>query len=147
LPPTSRRYLIGRGLPGPDGKEKDYRKAFHALEQMVAVLWRKGVPLVAGTDAPLPGFALQRELELYVDTGLSPATALQLATFGAAKVMNMTDRSGSIGPGKLADLVIIDGDPTIRIGDIRRVASVMKDGVLYDPRELEQAVGLRPRTN
>ena len=147
LPPTSRRNLIGRGLPGPDGKEKDYRRAFHALEQMVAVLWRKGVPLVAGTDAPLPGFALQRELELYVDTGLSPATALQLATFGAAKVMNMTDRSGSLGPGKLADLVIIDGDPTIRIGDIRRVASVMKDGVLYDPRELEQAVGLRPRTN
>jgi len=147
LPPTSRRSLMGRGVPGPDGKEKDYRGAFRALQQMVALLWRKGVPLVAGTDARLPGFALQRELELYVNAGLTPATVVQLATFNAAKIMKMADRSGSLVAGKLADLAIIDGDPTIRIGDIRRVVSVMKDGLLYDSKELEEAIGLSARPN
>jgi hypothetical protein len=147
LPPTSRRSLIGRGLPGPDGKAKDYRETFRALQRMVAMLWQKGVPLVAGTDVTLPGFALQRELELYVEAGLTPATVVQMATWGAAKTMKMADQSGSITPGKLADLAVIDGDPTIRIGDIRRVVSVIKEGVLYDSRELEQAIGLSPRPN
>jgi len=120
LPPISRRSLKGMGLPGPDGKEKDYKESFRALKRMVTTLWREGVPIVAGTDAKLGGFVLQRELELYVEAGMTPAAALQLATIRAARLMKMDDQLGSVGAGKLADLIIVDGDPTQRIADIRR---------------------------
>jgi imidazolonepropionase-like amidohydrolase len=112
---------------------------------MVATLLREGVPIVAGTDAELGGFVLQRELELYVEAGLTPAVALQLATIRAANLMKMSDELGSIGPGKLADLLIVDGDPTRRISEIRRVERVIKNGVLYDSAQLERAVGLVSR--
>jgi hypothetical protein len=145
LPPISRRALMGNGLPGPEGKEKDYRDSFRALHRMVATLLREGVPIVAGTDAELGGFVLQRELELYVEAGLTPAAALQLATIRAATLMKMGDELGSIGPGKLADLIVVDGDPTRRISEIRRVEKVIKNGVLYDSAQLERAVGLSSR--
>jgi hypothetical protein len=145
LPPTSRRALMGRALPGPDGKEKNYRESFRALHRMVATLLREGVPIVAGTDAEFAGFVLQRELELYVEAGLAPPAALQLATIRAANLMKMGHELGSIRAGKLADLIIVDGDPTRRISEIRRVEKVIKNGVLYDSAQLERAVGLLPR--
>ena len=70
LPPSVRRGYLGGGLPVPEGKDQRYRESFEAMLKMVAALHRAGVRIVAGTDAT-PGFSLHRELELYVQAGIS----------------------------------------------------------------------------
>ena len=69
---------------------------------------------------------------------------LSLATLGAARVMGMDDELGSIEPGKLADLILVDGDPTTNISDIRRVVGAIKDGRVYDPAAIYRALGIEP---
>jgi cytosine/adenosine deaminase-related metal-dependent hydrolase len=143
LPAQVRRGFLGGGLPVPEGKDRLYRDSFDALLKMVALLERSGIPIVAGTDA-LAGFALHRELELYVRAGIPAPRVLQIATLGAARVMKRDADLGSIAPGKLADLVIIEGDPAAHISDIRRVETVVKGGVVYRSPELYRAYGVAP---
>jgi imidazolonepropionase-like amidohydrolase len=100
-----------------------------------------GVIIVAGTDQGFPGYSVARELELYVQAGLTPADAIQTATIIPARVMNIDKRSGSIEEGKQADLIIVDGDPLTTIRDIRKVTTVIKAGHIYDPGTLHQLVG------
>jgi imidazolonepropionase-like amidohydrolase len=98
---------------------------------------------VPGTDGPA-GFTLHRDLELYAKAGIANADVLALATLGSAKVMGRDDRLGSIEPGKLADLVLIDGDPLADMSAIRRTSLVMKGGTIYDPAALFRAVNVLP---
>ncbi len=72
-----------------------------------------------------------RELELMITFGMKPAEALQAATSIAARVLRLDDRLGTIKPGLLADLIVVDGDPTCTISAIRKVRLVMKGGLLY----------------
>ena len=141
LPPTVRRGYLGGGLPVPDGKDQRYKESFEALLKMVVALHRAGVRLVAGTDAT-PGFSLHRELELYVRAGIAAPEVLRIATLGAAAVMKHDDELGSITPGKLADLIVVDGDPTARISEVRRVELVVKNGTVIKPAQLYGALGL-----
>jgi imidazolonepropionase-like amidohydrolase len=106
-------------------------------------LYKAGIPIEAGTDA-LAGFTLYRELELDVRAGIPPAEVLKLATLGAARIMKKDGELGSIAPGKLADLVLIDGNPAANISDVRKTALVMKDGMLYKPAELYAELGIQP---
>ena len=101
------------------------------------------MPIVAGTDG-LPGFTLQRELQLYVDAGMTPAQALQTATWNPAKYARVVGDRGSIAVGKRADLILIDGDPTRDIADIRKVATVIKGDTIYYPSEVYRELGIRP---
>jgi imidazolonepropionase-like amidohydrolase len=87
---------------------------------------------------------LHRELELEVKAGIAPAKALQNATWVAAGVLKQQKDLGSIAPGKLADLVLVDGDPTSDISSIRRCRLVMKNGTLYKSDDLYTAVGIAP---
>lgn len=107
-------------------------------------LFEAGVPLVAGPDAQIGGFELHRELELWVESGLPAPEVLRMATLGAARTMGMDDELGSIEPGKLADLVLVDGNPTRDIRDIRRVVTVVKDGRVYDPAAVYRTLGIDP---
>jgi len=109
---------------------------------MVKMLYDAGVPIVAGTDG-FSGFALHRELELYAQAGIPAPEVLRIATLGAAAVMHRDDKLGSIAPGKLADLVIVDGDPTLRISDVRNVRTVIKDGVVFDAGEVAASIGVK----
>ena len=144
LPPTVRRYLsAGGGLPVPDSLDQRYRDSFVAFQKMVKAMYDGGVTIVAGTDG-LSGFGLHRELELYAAAGIPAADVLRIATLSAARVMHRDQEVGSLEPGKLADLIIVDGHPEERISDIRRVTYVMKDGKVYDPAALYQAAGVRP---
>jgi imidazolonepropionase-like amidohydrolase len=142
LPPQVRRGFLTGGLPVPEGKDQTFRDSFANMMKLVGMLYEAGVPIVAGTDG-LSGFALHRELELYVQAGIPAPAVLRIATLGAATVMHRDDRLGSIAPGKLADLVIVDGDPTVHISDIRRVRTVVKDGVVFDAKEVAAAIGVR----
>ncbi|HEX2722520.1 MAG TPA: amidohydrolase family protein [Gemmatimonadaceae bacterium] len=145
LPPVVRRGLLAGGLPVPEGKDSIYRSAFPAMLKMVKMLYDAGIPIVAGTDAPA-GFALHRELELYSKAGIPNAEVLRIATIGAARVVHMDDRLGSIKPGKLADLIVVDGDPVRNIRDIRRVELTMKDGIMHESAKVYRALGVQPVT-
>lgn len=92
----------------------------------------------------MAGFALHRELELHVQAGIPPQKVLQDATLGAARIMSMDRDLGSIMPGKLADLTLVNGDPVANISDIRKTALVVKDGVVYKPAEMYSALGVTP---
>jgi imidazolonepropionase-like amidohydrolase len=106
--------------------------------RLVKALYDYGIPVVAGTDMGFPGTSLARELELYVQGGLTPMQALQTATIAAARAMNLDARAGSLDVGKQADLVIIDGDPLANIRDIRQVRLVVKAGQVYDPAQMRR---------
>src|SRR5262249_3113995 len=111
--------------------------------KMVARLHAGGVRIVAGTD-DVAGFALPRELELYVRAGIPAPEVLQIATIGAASVAHLSDEIGTIAPGKKADLVLVDGDPGRHISDARRGVTVVKDGVVLDAAALWSSVGVKP---
>jgi imidazolonepropionase-like amidohydrolase len=143
LPAQVQRGFLGGGLPGDAAARTRYRASYARMLDMVKALHDEGIPIVAGTDCTA-GFCLHRELELYAKAGIPNAEVLRIATWGAAVVTRRTDRLGSLEAGKLADLIVVAGDPVARIGDIRQVDLVMKDGVLYDPTALYAALGVKP---
>jgi imidazolonepropionase-like amidohydrolase len=144
MPPQVRRgaQAGAGGLPVPPGMDGRYRDSEKALLAMVKALYDDGITIEAGTDS-LGGFDLHRELELYVEAGIPAPAVLQIATSGAARVTHHEDR-GVIAPGKLADLILVDGDPAARIADIRRVTLTIKGGTMYDAGELYKALGVKP---
>jgi imidazolonepropionase-like amidohydrolase len=108
---------------------------YHAMKLMLKRLYYEGVTLVAGTDAPAkPGSSLHHELEIWVGADIPPGKVLQAATLGAARVMNAESDWGSIRAGMRADLLLTDGDPTQDISNIRRVRTVVKDGIVFKPK-------------
>ena len=143
LPTQVRRGMLAGGLQVPEGMDDTYKKSAANMVKLVGLLYRAGIPIEAGTDA-LAGFTLHRELELDVQAGIPPAEVVKLATLGAARIMKKDAELGSISPGKLADLVLIDGNPAANISDVRKTALVMKDGVLYKPAELYAELGIQP---
>ncbi|HSJ10682.1 MAG TPA: amidohydrolase family protein, partial [Longimicrobiales bacterium] len=106
---------------------------------------RLGGLLAAGSDptgngGALPGFGDQRNVELLVEAGFSPVEALQIMTLNGAKVLGVDRDLGSIEVGKLADLVVVRGNPATTPGDVRNITHVFKDGVGYDPVKLIDSV-------
>jgi imidazolonepropionase-like amidohydrolase len=143
FPSSVARTLVGGGLPVPPGMDQRYVDSYGAMLRMVREAYRMGIPIVAGTD-DLVGFGLHRELELYVRAGTPAPQVLQIATLGAARVTKRTDKLGTIAPGKLADVVLVNGDPSKNISDIRRVELTVKNGVVYKSAELLKALSIKP---
>jgi imidazolonepropionase-like amidohydrolase len=105
--------------------------------RMVKLLHNAGVGILAGADAtgyPFPGFSLHDELALLVQAGLTPLEALRTATFNPAKYLGLLDSLGSIEPGKLADLALLDADPLEEISNTKRIYAVVVNG-RYLPKE------------
>jgi imidazolonepropionase-like amidohydrolase len=91
--------------------------------------WRAGVPIAFGTDSGVSPHGMNsKEFELMVNAGMPAATALQTATWNAAQVLSVQDQLGSLEAGKLADIVLVEGDPSVQITDIHRVRLVIKEG-------------------
>ena len=143
LPAQIRRQLLYGGLDVPEGMDQRYQDSFRQMLKMTKALYDAGVPIEGGTDA-VAGFAQHRELELYEEAGIPAPKVLQLATLGAARIMKRDQELGSIATGKLADLIMVDGDPTAHIGDIRKVEMVVKDGAVYRSADLYRAIGVAP---
>jgi imidazolonepropionase-like amidohydrolase len=112
------------------------------MQQLLKMMHDAGIRVVAGTDGG--AMLYSRELELYVEAGIPAADVLYIATLGAARVMSEDANSGSIAPGKRADMVLIDGNPLERIGDVRRTVLTIKNGTIYQAAALAQACGLAP---
>ncbi len=143
LPPQVRRELLGGGLPVPPGMDQRYRDSFRALLSMVRVLHDNGITVVAGTDS-LAGFGLHRELELYGQAGIPNLDILRAATIVPAQVMKRDKDFGSLETGKMADVILVDGQPDQKISDIRRVVLTVKGGVVYNPAALYREIGVKP---
>jgi len=114
---------------------------WQSFVKCVKVLYDAGIPIIAGTDQDFPGYSLDRELELYVQAGLTPLQAIQTATITPAAVMKMDKETGSLQEGKHADIIIVDGDPLTNIRDIRKVITVIKSGKIFDPAAMHKLVG------
>jgi imidazolonepropionase-like amidohydrolase len=130
-----------KNMGAEPAKAAQWKPMVASMQQAVKKLYDAGVPIMAGTDMGFPGYSLDRELELYVAAGLTPAQALKTATIIPATAMKIDKTTGSIEPGKQADLIIIDGDPLKNIRDIRKVSVVIKGGRIYDPVKLHRMVG------
>jgi cytosine/adenosine deaminase-related metal-dependent hydrolase len=128
--------------PGPlaDLQEKRFAK----LVAITGALHKSGVPVVAGTDQTVPGHSLHREIELYVQAGLTPMEAIQAATIVPARAMGVDKEVGTVEPGKRADVILVDGNPLESIHNIRHVRYVIAGGKMYDCAELWRSVGFRP---
>jgi imidazolonepropionase-like amidohydrolase len=117
-------------------------KYVHIRKQMVYELWKAGVPLMAGSDAPeffaVAGFALHDELKTMVDAGLTPYAALQTATVNPAAYLDMSNRTGTITVGKEADLVLLEKNPLEDIGNTRHIAGVSAEGRWFNAEELKK---------
>jgi imidazolonepropionase-like amidohydrolase len=107
--------------------------AFKQMEAFVGLANKAGAKIVVGSHSDVPhakrGWAYQRELELLVESGLTPMQALVAGTMNNARYFHIADRLGSIETGKLADLVLVDGDPLKDISNMRRIKRVMLNGV------------------
>jgi imidazolonepropionase-like amidohydrolase len=151
-PETSEEYLAIRRRyeenPDAAGSPELMKKAMAYEREFV----RRGGLLAAGVDptgngGALPGFGDQRNVELLVEAGFTPVEALQIMTLNGAKVLGVDNDLGSVEIGKIADLVVVRGNPASAPGDVRNVVHVFKDGVGYDPVRLidsvRGAVGIR----
>ncbi|MEO5866329.1 MAG: amidohydrolase family protein, partial [Sphingomonas sp.] len=129
-------YVRTRGLSlAPERKAAGTRQWANELGLERAFVAAGGL-LLAGPDPTgggqvLPGFGDQRAIELLVEAGFSPVEAIRIGTLNGATYLGLSARIGSIAPGKDADLVLVDGDPSRDIAAIERVSTVFKDGVGY----------------
>ena len=144
LPPQIRRGLLSAALAIPPGQEANYRAAFPTMLKLLKALHDAGITIIPGTDS-LAGYTLLHELELYERAGIPAPQVLRMATLTSAQVIGVDRERGVIAPGKLADLILVDGDPSVRISDLHRVTFVMKEGHVFDPQQIEKALGIGPR--
>jgi imidazolonepropionase-like amidohydrolase len=125
--------IMGRAHWTPQVLAK-FKQVMPILQHFVGAFAKLGGRIAAGTDAPqqfvVPGVSLHRELELLVDSGLSPAEAITSATSGAAALLGLQDRVGTIDAGKTADLILVDKDPLSNIRATTQIWMVVKDGVV-----------------
>jgi imidazolonepropionase-like amidohydrolase len=140
--PVRRSLLVGDVQRTPE-MDARYRASFAAVLALVRALHDAGITIVAGTDF-VAGFCLPRELEDYVAAGLSAPDALRAATLVPARVMHRDHDLGTIAPGKLADLILVDGDPAAHISDLRRVVLTIRGGVMFDAAKVFEAIGVKP---
>jgi imidazolonepropionase-like amidohydrolase len=129
-------------------KTSTYIKLFPKMMELERAFVRAGGMLVAGTDPTgsggvIPGYSDQRQLELLVEEGFTPLEAITIGTLNGAKYLGRESRIGSIAVGKQADLVLIAGDPSTTIADVRNVDTVFRQGVGFDPAKLIQSVSGR----
>jgi hypothetical protein len=144
MPIGYQRYRKRTFAPAQDADElRCYDEAFPKVLQTMALLRRAGISLWPGTDDGT-GFTLHRELELYVESGMTPAEALRVATYDCAAHLGRSHSHGSIERGKRADLLLLEGDPTSDISALRRIRMVMKDGDIYFPQDIYRELGVAP---
>jgi hypothetical protein len=144
---TDAREVVARAVRASarGDEETDARaRRWRYLLDNVRRLHDAGIPIGVGTDAGMAGtyhgFATLRELELLVEAGLTPLDALTAGASVSARALGVDGERGTIAPGKLADLVLIDGRPDERIGDIEKTARVFLGGAELDPHALEAAI-------
>ena len=125
----------------PDKLKESARIGFKKRQEFIGMCNRAGVKIIAGTDGPglgtlVPGYGLHHELQLLVQSGLSPLQALRAATLTAAEALGKDNELGSVEAGKLADMLILNADPLADIDNASRIELIIKGGRQYRTSEL-----------
>jgi imidazolonepropionase-like amidohydrolase len=142
IPPPLNRVFSNAGAAGIDAATA--RSRLERGLKIIKALRDAGVPVVAGTDEGIPGHSVHREIELYVEAGLTPMEALQAATIASARAMKLDADSGTIEKGKRADLVVLNANPLDSIRNIRSARWTIHDGRVYDVNALWKSVRFVP---
>jgi imidazolonepropionase-like amidohydrolase len=142
IPAPLNRVFSNAGAAGIDAPTA--RARLERGLRIVKALHDAGVPVVVGTDEGIPGHSVHREIELYVEAGLTPMEALQAATIVSARAMRMDGELGTIERGKRADLVVLNANPLDAIRNVRRVQWTVSDGRVYDTATLWRSVRFEP---
>jgi hypothetical protein len=128
-----------------ENTESVYRTLFPKAMALERAFVKAGGLLVVGTDPTggggvVPGYSNQRAVELLVEAGFTPLEAIAIATRNGARYLGKENTIGTIAVGRQADLVLLDGDPSRNIADIRKVNTVFRSGIGYDPAKLIASV-------
>jgi len=142
IPPPLNRLFSNAGAAGIDAAAA--RGRLERGLRIVKALHDAGVPVVTGTDEGIPGHSVHREIELYVEAGLTPLEALQAATIVPARAMKLDAELGTIEKGKRADMVVLNANPLERIQNIRSARWTIIDGRVYDTQALWRSVRFQP---
>ena len=142
IAPELAAQLTDVGPPRPDADLR--QRAFDKMVATVGVLRHAGITVVAGTDQTVPGYSLYREMELYVQAGLTPIEAIQAATIVPARVMGLDKELGTVEVGKRADVIVLGANPLDNIHNLRTVESVISGGKMYKCADLWRSVGFKP---
>jgi enamidase len=145
LTPELREQYTQRHAQTARNTNSNYTALYPRAAALELAFARAGGLLVAGTDPTggggvVPGYSNQRAIELLVESGFTPLEAIRIGTLNGATYLGRADQIGSIAVGKQADLVVLTGDPSTTIADVRRVELVFKQGVGYDPQKLIESV-------
>jgi imidazolonepropionase-like amidohydrolase len=147
-PPTARieKAMALRRSKLPPEQGKAFAAGVQKQLEFLKLVHDRGGILVTGTDPGaknlIPGFGVHRELRLLVRAGLTPLAAVRAATQHAAWSLGVDRDLGTIEAGKIADVVLVDGDPSAQIADVGRTFAVWQAGRRHDPVELrKQAEG------
>jgi len=124
-------------------QDQAYRDSFARLVEVLAAIHREGIRVLPGTD-DTTGFTVHRELELYVQAGMTAPEVMTLATLGCEQYLGRDQDLGTIEPGKRADLVLLESDPAVNISAVRRARMVIKDATVYFPDEIYPVLGIQP---
>lgn len=132
-------YLQRTGCP-QGGPLEERQREFSKYQELTGKLFRAGVPLLVGTDSPepqvTPGFSVHQELEMLVESGMTPADALRAATLNNATVLGEQDRLGSVAVGKLGDILLLSANPIEDIRNTRQIEFVLRGGRICRPSDL-----------
>ena len=144
VPQLREQYLQNRARVEANA-QSIYPRLFPKAMALEREFARAGGLLVAGTDPTggggvIPGYANHRQLELLVEAGFTPLEALAIGTRNGARYLGQEKRIGTIAAGMQADLVVVAGDPSRDISDVRRVETVFRKGVGFDPQKLIASV-------
>lgn len=123
--------------------DADYQGGFAKVREVLKMLDDNGVQLLPGTD-DATGFSSLREMEVYVEAGIPAGRALYLGTLGAERYFKRDHELGTIERGKLADFILVDGDPVANISALRKNRMTMVGGVAYYPAEIYEHLTIKP---
>jgi len=145
LEPQLRDQFMQRYTATARNTTSPYLTLFPKARALEVAFARAGGLLITGTDPTggggvLPGYSNQRAIELLVESGFTPLEAIKIGTLNGATYLGRGDKVGSLAVGKQADFLVINGDPSSRIEDVRKVEIVFKQGVGYDPEKLIASV-------
>jgi hypothetical protein len=144
-PEAREEYLTAREAVSRAAAQSIMPEIFRRAQAFELAFVRAGGLMAAGSDptgmgGALPGYGDQRNYELLLEAGFSPAETIQIMSANGARILGNHDDLGTVEAGKLADLVVIAGDPVQRPAEIRNVTLVFKDGVGYDSANLLESV-------
>jgi imidazolonepropionase-like amidohydrolase len=133
--PTLNIYeaIFKHGFPDPQNEQR-----WNKVLQLTKIMHDGGVKILSGTDIPnfelVPGESLHHELELLVEAGINPMDVIKIATENGAEALGLINQTGTIEPGKQADILILSANPLEDIKNTKRIDAVISDGRIIEKR-------------